>query len=627
MSGEFLRFGPRIWCLPVVHGSGDCAVEVRRVLLSESWDCVAVPLPPSFRADVESAIERLPVVSIVLQRETTSTPPGDWTPEADAEEQDEDPAINYVPIDPCQPVIAALRIALQERLPRAYVDRESAVFEPMSDVFPDPYALKRVPLERFVAAITPHLPPPRTEGQRERIRAMGQRLKRLEGHHRKILFVCGLSEWLWVRDAYRDAKEGEEVLDDLVEDTECYPNAPQTHAFLLGELPFVTGLYERARATLDEDENLSIDGVKQLLLETRTRYEKELGRRAQRITPQMLKLYLKYVRNLSLLERRLTPDLYTLVVAAQQIMGDEFAARLAETSKTYPYGPPRRAPQFRSGVGRGALPDGTVVRMKSRLPGHPVQWRRLQLKKNPSRQQQRKWQFFWNPFEHCSWPPEDIAIERFRSHVKDVALAMLGNDLARTEKFTTSIKDGLDIRETIRNWHTGDLYVKVLPPARGTLDCVLMFFDSPADPRDYPWRTTWMAEEHDESTLALFATDFTKELVGPGIGLAVYGGAMFLFPPRPIPDIWRDRRFDFADTLEERLLAAACHYARARHIAVLSEPPPGAGWRRLARHYGKKLIHVPLSRFSRQTVQQLRYLHVLNGKHVRSYAADFIRRA
>ena len=154
-----------------------------------------------------------------------------------------------------------------------------------------------------------------------------------------------------------------------------------------------------------------------------------------------------------------------------------------------------------------------------------------------------------------------------------------------------------------------------------------MFFASPADPRDYPWRITWMAEHHDESTLALFATDFRSELAGPGIGLANYGGAMFLFPPRPVPEGWADPRFDWADTLEERLLAAACHYSRERHIAVLSHAAPGAAWRRLARQHGRKLVHVPLGRFSQETVSRLRQVHVLNGQEVRSYAAHFIRKA
>jgi len=136
-----------------------------------------------------------------------------------------------------------------------------------------------------------------------------------------------------------------------------------------------------------------------------------------------------------------------------------------------------------------------------------------------------------------------------------------------------------------------------------------------------------MAEHHDESTLALFATDFHQEMVGPGIGLATYGGAMFLFPPRPIPDIWNDRRLDFCETLEERLVAAACQHSDERHIALLSHAPPGPGWRRLAKRYGKRLVHVPLNRFSQSTVQQLRLVHVLNGQQVRSYAAHFIRKA
>ena len=136
-----------------------------------------------------------------------------------------------------------------------------------------------------------------------------------------------------------------------------------------------------------------------------------------------------------------------------------------------------------------------------------------------------------------------------------------------------------------------------------------------------------MAEHHDESTLALFASHFQAELAGPGIGVASYGGAMVLVPPRPIPDVWVDPRFDWADTLEERLLAAACHYSHERHIAVLSHAPPGAAWRRIARQHRRKLIHVPLGRFSQETVARLRQVHVLNGQEVRSYAAHFIRKA
>jgi hypothetical protein len=185
--------------------------------------------------------------------------------------------------------------------------------------------------------------------------------------------------------------------------------------------------------------------------------------------------------------------------------------------------------------------------------------------------------------------------------------------------------DGVDIRETLRNWHTGDLYVKVLPPSRGSIEAVVFLFDVPADPRVYTSRATWYAEHSEESTLAFYATDHVQNLIGPGIAQAEYGGACFLFPPRSIPDIWVDRRLDFADTLEERLLAGAFLHTTERHVAVVSPNPPAAAWRRLARKYGRKIVHLPLRRFSGQLVERLRQFHVLNGRVVRSYAADFIR--
>ena len=97
-----------------------------------------------------------------------------------------------------------------------------------------------------------------------------------------------------------------------------------------------------------------------------------------------------------------------------------------------------------------------------------------------------------------------------------------------------------------------------------------------------------------------------------------------MFPPRPLANVFNDPRFDFTDTLEERLIAAALYHTNESHIVLLSHLPPGAGWRRMARRYGRKIIHVPLSRFSTATIDRLRTVHVLNGQHVRSYAAKFI---
>ncbi|MEZ6046791.1 MAG: hypothetical protein R3C11_14675 [Planctomycetaceae bacterium] len=138
---SLLQLSPKVTLLPVIHGSGDFAIEVRRVLLSRPFDALAVPLPHSFKEQVETAIENLPELSVVISRETPSWKPAtEWSPD----QPEEEPAsaagkfCSFVPVEPCQPVIAALRIAMQERMPRFYLDQETADFKVMRPFIPIP---------------------------------------------------------------------------------------------------------------------------------------------------------------------------------------------------------------------------------------------------------------------------------------------------------------------------------------------------------------------------------------------------------------------------------------------------------------------------------------------------------
>ena len=53
----------------------------------------------------------------------------------------------------------------------------------------------------------------------------------------------------------------------------------------------------------------------------------------------------------------------------------------------------------------------------------------------------------------CSYPPEDLVIENYGRFLKQYAKTMLSEERSRVEPFTTSMLDGIDLRETIRNWH------------------------------------------------------------------------------------------------------------------------------------------------------------------------------
>ena len=83
------EFSERLTAFPVVHGSGDFAQEVRTLFLARHFDCLAVPLPGSFQREVDRAVQLLPQVHIVTQR---------GGGEIDG--------ASFVPVEPCQPVIA-----------------------------------------------------------------------------------------------------------------------------------------------------------------------------------------------------------------------------------------------------------------------------------------------------------------------------------------------------------------------------------------------------------------------------------------------------------------------------------------------------------------------------------------
>ena len=66
-------------------------------------------------------------------------------------------------------------------------------------------------------------------------------------------------------------------------------------------------------------------------------------------------------------------------------------------------------------------------------------------------------------------------------------------------------------------------------------------------------------------------------------------------------------------------------HSREKNITLVSPCIPHLKWKRLARQYGKNMIHLPLKRFSNQTIEKVRRFHVLNGKDIRSYAKRFIQ--
>jgi hypothetical protein len=606
---QILKLSERIQFLPVVHGSGSLAREVHHQLLSTSCDCLAVALPPEFKQTVEEGIDNLPGISLSCQVEESG-------------------AMNYVPIDPSQPVIMGLRIAMQEGLPRHFIDWSTNNYENRAVDFPDSFALSKVPYEKFISTLLLTLKRPKEKSLHFwRARWMAYQLHQLELEYTKIVCLCSVLDWPWIKEAYDERME---VLSPQKPDGLPLLNAvdKKTLFFALAEFPYVTYLYEKKRQELRPDNNAPVDGVKEILLRARELFIKKHKVRYHNLTSQTFQALLQYIRNLTLMESRLLPDLFTLVNAAKQFGGDPFAVAVLEAAREYPFESNNNLQDSLSMGIDQALSDeegAQPIGMKNRLSETQYEWRTLNLKPDPDIKTQEKWQHRWDPYGQCSWPPEDEKIENLNTHVREQTKLLLSHDLARTEKFTSSVKDGIDIRDTLRHWYTGDIYVKEIPPSRGQVEIIVFLFDPEPEPNKYNWCQTWYAEHNEESTLCFYATEYMEQLIGPGIGQATYGGCMMIYPPRPIPDIWQDPRIQFSETLEEKLLEAAFFHSKEKNVTVVAPCAPQIKWRRLARKYGKKIIHIPLKRFSNQTIEKVRRFHVLNGKNIRSYAQRFIQ--
>jgi hypothetical protein len=224
----------------------------------------------------------------------------------------------------------------------------------------------------------------------------------------------------------------------------------------------------------------------------------------------------------------------------------------------------------------------------------------------------------------CSYPPEDIAVEEYGRFLKRKGCQQLSEELSRTEKFSSSLLDGIDMRETLRNIRDGAIYVREQQRVTGGVGCLVVVFDADQKSERYPYCMTWLGEHDQESDMAFFATDPAENIVGPGICRCEYGGFMLSYPPRRVMDVWQDPDYRSASSRSEALLLAALDYSIEKHVVYVAARPPRSIFKQLAARRDRKIVYIPLGSLSPHKIKQLRILHILAGKDKRETAKDYI---
>ncbi|HXV77149.1 MAG TPA: hypothetical protein VD788_12600, partial [Candidatus Polarisedimenticolaceae bacterium] len=331
----------------------------------------------------------------------------------------------------------------------------------------------------------------------------------------------------------------------------------------------------------------------------------------------------RYARNLALANGGLVPDLFDLVVAARGSVSDNYAWELYHAASVYPAQATSIADLATVRIRADEVFDGTRrtrIRRMVRRPKRPA-WRSVLRGKRKTERWPGEWIEGFDGEAICSYPPEDVVIENFGRYLRRRGKQVLSDERARSVPFTSSVLDGIDVRETIRRWSEGTIFVREAGRVPGEVGSVVMVFDEDDDA--YPYRQTWIGEHEQESDMAFYSTEPAQGIVGPGICRVTYGGFMMSYPPQRMLDVWADRDYRIAESSAEILLLAAMDYTEQRYVVHVGPRPPRSMLQQLAARLGLKILHLPLGTLSPPTIRRIRVMHVLSGHDKREIARDY----
>lgn len=606
-----VRRDERLVLLPTLHQTLEFAVLVRRAFFAVRPAAVAIELPRSIEGPFRRAVARLPRLSVVLY------PDGDETV--------------YLLVEPHEPMVEAARLALENGVPLHLVDRDDGSYPLRREAAPDAYAMVETGPAPYVGALLRAFPASDEPADLLRDRTMAYRLGRLAEGSGPVLWVGGAAHVRGILRALdeplaeplgRVAREGVRL---------AAPSKESTRE-VMSEIPFVAAAYERAReagAAFDFEASVAADGacrgtdVKKvldvLLRRAAARYESEQRAGVPRRAFDVIRAF---TRNLALVKGALTPSFYDLVVAARGAVDDDYGWCVFDLGAEWPWSD--ASPELPEIALRGEnlFLDGKKVRFRRRFLGKGSRLRRLPMRPRPKEKKAGDWSKLRFGSGICSFPPEDLAIEAYGKRLKDRALRQAAEEGRRVQPFTTSLLDGVDVRESLRRWHEGRLWVVEERKVRGDVGSLVAVFDT--DESAYPWKTTWLGEHGQESDMAFYATPVGERLVGPGISRCRYGAFLMTFPPGRLGDVWSDPDYRGAESGAETLLLAALDYALEPRVVYAARRPPRSAVKRFAARLGKQIVYVPLSGLSSSAIQRLRTFHVLANRAARAWANDYV---
>ncbi|MHA1733416.1 MAG: hypothetical protein ACTSU5_15825 [Promethearchaeota archaeon] len=661
-QASFVRWG-KLVIVPSFHSRLQFALEVRKAFFQFSPDVVCVELPEPFADTIVEAVQHLPYISVVsYQSERMEAP-------------------KFIPIDPADSIVESVRLALEHDVPLEFVDIPVDQYVPDLEFLPDDYALNSLTLPTFFGAISRgnflkrgnrgHDNPQERRGGGEgtpgvgstrelddtRERYMAWRVQRVleDPSVDSVLFTLGMGHWenvLALLDTGAlECPPGESSTPSRYH-LEIFNVHPASLVHVLQEVPRVTHAYEVARQDASDSLRSSdqsgatfpldkYDALREILAEARDLYAEDFG---EVVSPHGAGVLYQYLRNLALVRGKLVPSFFDLIVGAKNVVDDDFAGKVYDVASSYEFVDPtpeypfiKFTPPKKSALTR-------FVKLRRHLPVESGGGGSVRIRRRPKEPREGAWREQWEESQFnstVSYPPEDRRFEDLVAFIKYKARRILKAKLTRVHEFTSSLMDGLAIRETLRNWFRKKIFVKEEIPFRGEIGPVVVIFDEDEERREYEFEMIWMAEHGQESDVALYSTFPEDNLIGPGIARVELGGFCAVFPPLAwngydLFDPWNkqihfreyhEEMADITDKRHEKLLACGIYNAAPsqKFILYVASRAPRQRMVQLARKRGgHEILYLPLETYSEDVVRKLRVIHLLRGKRTREFAGKYI---
>lgn len=523
-----------------------------------------------------------------------------------------------------------VRSGLEYSIPLWYVDPVPHRFPLFNDHMPDAYAIDKVGQADFIKDYflnrNGDLKTDEENDKRETF--MAARLQAAAKEFGKVLFVGGMAHIPGILEKLKDPQPLP-LMKTGVRAAMIAPMHPESLKKGFSEIPRITETFEEWRK---DPEAAHPNNRHELIIDLMEESAHYFARQTRQEVPDYVRVtWARFLRKWLPAKGQILPDLYHLVAAARSAMDEDFAYHVHEYLSEYAWSndPTDPAAVVLNEDNLMFFGHKIVLHKKLRTLFHRSQRYRMKAVNSQKWREhlKKKWETADpNEVDICSYPPEDVAVEKWGETLMKHANHLLQTAQANSEPFLADFGDGPDIRETLRRHYEKRLYVKTGDVGAVEFGSIVVIFEEDEKFEQYPFQMTWLGEHSQESDMAFYSTPPGEQIIGPGISRMEHGGYMLSYPPMRMFDIWTDSTFEFVPTRHERLLVAGIVYSEKPGIVYVAKKKPLPKWKKFAKSMGKRLVYIPLGSLNPLHVKRMRTFHMLQNKGVRNNADEYLKK-